>query len=183
MKIIISENQFSFLLEQQTISDEEKKDLSGLILKSGYSKGTPEYEIAFFIGKQEGWAPKTRSFRNNNPGNLAGTNFKDIDPNVTLEPHGRYAKFSSPIYGIKALVEKKIKRWANGKMPITAGNQDMIFSRKAGNKYVKGEKPTVSQFFYTYAPPNENDTEKYINNFLSAIGKGSTRDTKMVDLL
>jgi hypothetical protein len=183
MKIIISENQFSFLLEQQIVSDNEKKDLSSLIQKSGYNKGTPEYEIAFFIGRQEGWGPKTRSFRNNNPGNLAGTDFKDIDPNVTLEPEGRYAKFSNPIFGIKSLVEKKIKRWANGNMPITAGNQDMIFSKKAGNKYVKGEKPTIAQFFYTYAPPNENDTEKYISNFLSAVGKGSTRDTKMITLL
>jgi len=184
MKFIISENQFDFLFEQQIISDQEKKDLPSLIVKAGYPKGTPDYEIAAFIGKQEGWYVNSRSYNNNNPGNLAGTDFKDIDPNVTLEPKGRYAKFSNPIYGIKSLIEKKIKRWANGNMPITAGNQDMISNPGKGyKKYVKGQKPTVYQFFYTYAPPNENKTESYIDNFLSAIGKGSTRETIMLDLL
>jgi hypothetical protein len=44
----------------------------------------------------------------------------------------------------------------------------------------------VAQFFYTYAPPNENDTEGYIRGFITAAKKlkaDATRDTLVADLL
>jgi hypothetical protein len=182
MKILITEKQLFILREQISVNDNNKKDLGSIIKMAGYQPGTPEYNIALFIGNHEVWSPGTRSFRNNNPGNLSGTDFKDIDPNVTLEPKGTYAKFSTPELGVKALVEKKIKKWSNGKMPITMGNQTLIVKNKGGEKYVQGQKPTVAQFFYTYAPPNENDTELYINSFLSKVG-GTDRNTILLDLL
>ena len=173
-----------FLFEQVKNTEQDKTDLSKIIISAGYSNNSPEYRIAMIIGTQEGWRPGTRSFRNNNPGNLAGIDFKDIDPNVKLEPGKKvYAQFSSPVLGVKALVEKKIKRWASGKMPITSGNQQMILQNKGGEKYISGQQPTIAQFFYTYAPPNENDTESYINNFVKGIGGGISRNTKLIDIL
>jgi hypothetical protein len=99
---------------------------------------------------------------------------------------GRYAKFSKPELGAKALIDKKIIKWANGGMPTTSGNQTLIVSSKGGKKYIKGEKPTIAQFFYTYAPPNENDTEGYIKGFIIAVKKlkaDATRDTLVANLL
>lgn len=182
MKILITQNQLFLLREQIDVNNSNKEDLPSIIKRAGYNPGTPEYNIALFIGNHEVWSPKTRSFRNNNPGNLSGIDFKDIDPDVTLEDKGVYAKFSTPELGVKALVEKKIKKWANGKMPITTGNQKMIVDNKGGEKYIKGQKPTVAQFFYTYAPPSENDTELYINSFLKKIGV-SDRNTLLIDII
>lgn len=182
MKILITEKQLFILREQINVNNTNKKDLSSIIKNAGYNPGTPEYNIALFIGNHEVWGPGTRSFRNNNPGNLSGADFKDIDPNVTLEPKGKYAKFSTPELGLKALVEKKIKKWSNGDMPITIGNQSLIVKNKGGEKYIKGQKPTVAQFFYTYAPPNENDTELYISSFLEKV-VGADRNILLVDLL
>jgi hypothetical protein len=135
---------------------------------------------------------RTRSYRNNNPGNLDyQADFKTIDPKVIVETmldgtKGRYAEFSEPGFGSKALIDKKIIKWANGGMPITGGNSALIVNAKGGEKYIKGEKPTVAQFFYTYAPPNENKTEEYIKGFIDSIKKtkpNTTRKTKVSDLL
>lgn len=183
--------------ESDTTSTVDKNNLSSVLSASGYEVGSAPFEIAKIIATKEGWSSKpnggkgTRSYRNNNPGNLDGADFKDIDSDVTIETmldgsKGRYAKFSKPELGAKALIEKKIIKWANGGMPITSGNQTLIVSNKGGKKYVKGNKPTVAQFFYTYAPPNENDTEGYIKGFLTAVKKiksDATRDTLVSDLL
>ena len=180
-----------------TVSTVDKNNISAVLSASGYAVGSAPFEIAKIIATKEGWSSKpnggkgTRSYRNNNPGNLDGTNFKDIDPEVTVETmldgsNGRYAAFSKPELGAKALIEKKIIKWANGGMPTTRGNQDLIVSSKGGKLYVKGAKPTVAQFFYTYAPPNENDTEGYIKGFITAIKKiksTTTRDTLVADIL
>lgn len=180
-----------------TISTVDKNNINSVLSASGYKIGSAPFEIARIITNKEGWsaAPNngkgTRSYRNNNPGNLDGTDFKDIDPSVTVETmlngtQGRYAKFSKPELGAKALIEKKIIKWAKGDMPITEGNQTLIVSSKGGKRYIKGMKPTIAQFFYTYAPPNENDTEGYIKGFISSIKKiktNATRDTLVADLL
>jgi hypothetical protein len=179
------------------VSTVDKNNLTAVLSASGYAVGSAPFEIAKIIATKEGWASKpnggkgTRAYRNNNPGNLDGTDFKDIDPAVTVETmldgtKGRYAKFSKPELGAKALIDKKIIKWANGGMPTTSGNQTLIVSSKGGKKYIKGEKPTVAQFFYTYAPPNENDTEGYIRGFITAAKKlkaDATRDTLVADLL
>ena len=167
--------------------------LSKIIENAGYAKGTGAYNLALAIGSKEGWNSSannglgSRSYRNNNPGNLDyGADLRTIDPNVTLETalgsaKARFAKFSTPELGVKALIEIKIKRWASGKMPITSGNQSLIPSAE---KYSKGAKPTIAQFFYTYAPPNENNTEGYISGVLGALGnKGATRKSLVVDLI
>lgn len=184
-ELIITEEEKKLikLLYEQQVTDEEKKNLPYLIEKAGYPKGSIEHTIASFIGKKEGWFPGSRSFRNNNPGNLAGKNFTDIDPLVELEKAGLYAKFSNPILGIKALVEKKIKNWSKGNMPVNPSNQKMIVQKRAGKPYEQGKPPTVAQFFYTYAPPSENDTEKYIKDFIYSLGSNIDRNTIMIDLL
>jgi hypothetical protein len=172
--------------------------LRQVLLNAGYKEDTAAYQFAYSIGTKEGWSANanggvgTRSYRNNNPGNLDYSNsLKSIDPGVTLEnnPYGasRFAHFTTAELGAKALVETKIKNWANGKMPITAGNQSIIVSYKGGNKYVKGTNPTIAQFFFTYAPPTDgNDTEQYINSVIADLSKvkpGINRNTLVKDIL
>jgi hypothetical protein len=166
--------------------------LRQVLLNAGYKEDTAVYQFAYSIGIREGWAVGTRSYRNNNPGNLDYSNsLKSIDPGVTLEsnPYGksRFAKFSTPELGAKALVENKIKRWANGNMPVTAGNQTIIVQYKGGKKYTSKTPPTIAQFFYTYAPPTDgNNTEQYINGVIADLSKvkpGINSNTLVKDIL
>lgn len=159
-------------------------NLAKIIENAGYKKGTGAYEMALAIGTKEGWYKGTRSFRNNNPGNLDySNNLKNIDNGVTIENggKGRFAKFSTAELGIKALVENKIKRWANGNMPITSGNQSQL-----PGGYKKGTQPTIKQFFYTYAPPSENNTQLYISQVINALNKNGFNigeNSKVIDIL
>jgi hypothetical protein len=171
--------------------------LRQVLLNAGYSENSPEYRFAFAIGSREGWSASanggvgTRSYRNNNPGSLDySINLQSIDPGVTLEnnPFGpnRFAHFTTAELGAKALVETKIKQWANGRMPITAGNQSLIINNKGGNKYIPNTPPTIAQFFYTYAPPNENNTEQYIEGVirdLRIVKPNINRNTLVKDIL
>jgi len=198
MKNLILFEDFTGILTEAVKLNINKNNLEEVIAASGYAKGTPCYEIAKIIATKEGWVATankgkgSRSYRNNNPGNLDyQADFKTIDPKVIVETmldgtKGRYAEFSEPGFGAKALIDKKIIKWANGGMPITGGNSTLIVNSKRGEKYIKGEKPTVAQFFYTYAPPNENKTEEYIKGFIDSIKKtkpNTTRETKVSDLL
>lgn len=159
---------------------------------AGYKSGTLEYEFALTIATKEGWLQNanngrgSRAYRNNNPGNLDySSDFLKIDPKVTREPGSgsRFARFSTAELGTKALIEGKIKKWASGRMPVTSGNQKLI---AASDKYKAGTIPTIVQFMYTYAPPNENKTENYISNILynlKKVNSSITRTSKVKDYL
>jgi hypothetical protein len=157
--------------------------LKTVLSNAGYKPGTFEYEFALVIGTKEGWLPKanggkgSRSYRNNNPGNLDYSKALEvIDPGVTLPPGERFARFTTAELGVKALIERKIKRWSTGKMPVTSGNQDLIAKVE---KWKKGTPPTISQFMYTYAPPNENNTEGYIGSVVASLQKTYPKVTKL----
>jgi hypothetical protein len=154
------------------------KLLPPILEAAGYTPGTMEYEMALVIGTKEGWNPKanggvgSRSYRNNNPGNLNySISLKNIDPGVKLEsnPFGknRFAKFSTPELGAKALVETKIKRWANGDMPPTSTNGS--FPTYGLPAWRKPQKPSIAQFVYTFAPPNENNSEGYVLSVVDSL--------------
>lgn len=160
-----------------------------VLTNAGYTPGTFEYELALAIGTKEGWLPNANggkgslSYRSNNPGNLVNDSaLKSIDPSV--QNGDRFAVFSTAELGAKGLVEYKIKRWARGNMPPTLGNNTLLPS--ADSPWKKGTPPTIAQFFYTYAPPNENNTEGYISGVLGALQKSYpkvTRKTKIKDYL
>ena len=151
--------------------------LKEVLKNAEYNPGTASYELALAIGTKEGWNPNdnggvgSRSYRNNNPGNLDfGTLAQTIDPGAVKEDNqygtNRFAVFSTAELGAKALVETKIKRWSKGKMPITAGNQSLL-ANVTGKTYKKGSPPSFREFLYTYAPPNENNTEGYLNTVVN----------------
>lgn len=161
--------------------------LKQILVAAGYNPGTFEHELALAIGTKEGWISTgngSRSYRNNNPGNLDySSNFISLDPKVMREPGGRFARFSTAEKGAKALVEYKVKKWASGKMPATAGNSSLL---PAPEKWKKGTPPTIAQFFYTYAPPNENNTEGYIKSVVATLQKNYptiVRTAKIIDHL
>jgi hypothetical protein len=171
------------------------------LINAGYAQGTFAHELAAVIGTKEGYkkGSSNRPSRNNNPGNLSGSNFKFIDPGVTLElpnPKGEriFAKFTSVELGSKALVETKIKAWGNGKYPGTIVNGN----KSANTSYQilwnvpktlvgisgKGINLTIEQFFYIYAPPSQNNTEGYISSVVKSLNKNYptiTRYSKIID--
>jgi hypothetical protein len=166
----------------------DKTNPSAIIAAAGYPAGTALHQLAQIFFKQEGWLPDandgkgSRSYRNNNPGNLDyQDSFKSIDPNVTRENGtGRFARFSKPTLGTRALIELKIMRWAAGNMPVTDTNLAM------NPPYNPGEEPTIEQFIYTYAPPSENDTVGYINLVLNGLKSNFpdiTKNTKVIDVI
>ena len=168
------------------IENIKKDNLDNVISCSGYGSTTPEFKFAKIIAKKEGWVKNlnngkgSRSYRNNNPGNLDYYDgLKSVDSNVKREKksdgkEGRFAKFSSPCLGSKALIEEKIKKWSKGLMPD--------YGSAPG--YDAGEIPTLKQFMYTYAPPNENDTTKYINDILKSLDNVEfTPDTSMAKII
>jgi hypothetical protein len=179
------------------------KSLKEVLKSAGYQENSFEYVIALAIGTKEGYqkGSSNRPSRNNNPGNLAGSNFKFIDSNVQLEPPNskgerRFAKFSKPEYGAKALVDTKIKKWAKGDYVGTIVNGNSKDSNEYRKKYnvpdsLKGiankKMPlTIEQFFYIYAPPSENNTEHYIDSVVNTLKKSFSnisRLSKMKDFL
>jgi len=176
------------------------KSLREVLINAGYQASTFVFELALAIGSKEGYTKgsKNRPSRNNNPGNLTGTNYKDIDPGVVLEPANskgerRFAKFTTPELGSKALVERKIKGWARGNYPgtiVTGDSKSSNEYRKQWNvpnslKGIAGKKTqlTIEQFFYIYAPPSENNTEKYINSVVASLKKKYSNVTKITRII
>jgi hypothetical protein len=168
--------------------------LKQVILDAGYSENSIEFIFAYAIGTKEGWSATanggvgSRSYRNNNPGNLDySRNLQIVAPGVTLEknPYGkknRFAAFPTAESGVKALIETKIRAWARGNMPVTVGNTTLIKKNNGGSPYKAGNSPTVAQFVYTYAPPNENNTEKYIKDLLKDLIKYNSDTTRNTPL-
>lgn len=87
---------------------------------------------------------KIRGLRNNNPGNLVKTNIK-WQGKVTINTDGKFEQFVNIHFGIRAMLK------------------DLI------NDINKG-KNTVSKLILEYAPPNENDTNNYIDLVSKSIG-------------
>jgi hypothetical protein len=179
------------------------KSLKEVLIAAGYPTGTFKHEFALVIGTKEGYVKgsSNRPSRNNNPGNLAGSDFKDIDPGVVIEPPNakgeqKYAKFTTPELGAKALVERKIKTWGNGSYPNTIVNAPSAEANTYRSKWgvpnsLKGiaganVKLTLEQFMYIYAPPSENNTEGYLNSVINAL-KGKyptiTRTSRIIDFI
>ncbi len=176
------------------------------VLKSAeYKEGTFAYEFALVIGTKEGYkkGSTNRPSRNNNPGNLVWSSgeFSTLDPSATIEPvnskgQQRFAKFSTPELGAKALVEKKILKWAKGGYPstVTNGCKQASITYRSNNNVPdslsciggKGVNLTIEQFIYIYAPPSENNTERYVNQVVTTLAKkitGITRNSKIIDYL
>lgn len=87
-----------------------------------------------------------RGIRNNNPGNIRhGQNWKGLNPEGwKIDP--AFCVFTSPVYGIRALAKVLI-------------NYKKIHNLR-----------TVRQIIGRYAPPNENQTQAYIQTVAKQLG-------------
>jgi hypothetical protein len=190
--------------------------LKQVLINAGYVPGTFAFEMALAVGTKEGYkkGSTNRPSRNNNPGNLDGSSFRDIDPGVVLEPPAgdgsrRFAKFTTPELGAKALIEKKIRKWGNGIYPATIVNGEDNSRIDEPNKYGgartnaeyrrifrvpsslkaisgRGVKLTLEQFFYIYAPPHQNNTELYITQIVNTLKTKYptiTRYSRIIDFI
>lgn len=184
---------------EEPITNNTNNDLVQTLIDLGYGENTIEHRYAYFIGKNEGYlngGENSAPVRNNNPGNLTGVSeFKTIDPDVIKDPKSnRFAKFSSLDKGTKALVERKIIKWANGNYPATQVNGNDIsyqnnynIPQSVRNIAGKGIPLSIEQFFYIYAPPSDsNNTEKYISSMVAELnskGFDVTRTSRIKDYL
>ncbi|WP_291150922.1 hypothetical protein [Flavobacterium sp. UBA7680] len=106
-----------------------------------------------YLGKKE----LTRGIRNNNPGNLVLTtiSWQGKIPNAqNTDKH--FEQFTEVKYGIRAML------------------------RDLTNDIAKG-KNTVRKLITEYAPPSENDTQKYIEVISKAVGLDPDQTIKIVD--
>lgn len=97
---------------------------------------------------------KNRNYRNNNPGNLVFANQEGAtleSPNAKGEQ--RFARFNTPEEGIRALANQ-VSSYYNG-TSAAAGYQKL---------------QTVSSIISKWAPPNENNTNQYIDNVSKYLG-------------
>lgn len=122
--------------------------------------------LALAIRSQEGWRSArfsdqdpeggTRSYRNHNPGNLRKSPFQ-------TGCDGEFAIFHSDFAGFFAL------QWD-------------IWSKANGNTStgLNGDS-TLRDLIYRWAPPNENDSEKYLERVVML--SGFSDDMKLSELL
>jgi hypothetical protein len=97
---------------------------------------------------------KTPALVNNNPGNLIYAGQEGADKN------GKWAKFKSPEEGFKAL-QTQISLDAN-----------------------PNRKHTLKSFLHKYAPAQENNTTKYINDILKLTrNKELTENTPLITIV
>jgi hypothetical protein len=169
--------------------------MAALLVSAGYTPGTFVYELALIMGTKEGYGhPGNIPTDLNNPGDLVyDSSLKTFDPGATDPKRGGFAKFSTPEIGAKALVELKIKKWANGNYPATVvgakssavlkPSQQKLWGVKTAGEYrtkfrvpsslddIAGKKVnmTLEQFMFIYAPPHENNTENYINSIVNSL--------------
>lgn len=126
--------------------------LLALILYLGYktvSEGGLTL-LAEAIKQHEGWFPGSRSYRNNNPGNLM---YAGQAGAIGADDAG-FAIFDSYQDGWNALL-----------------NQLQLYAERG---------LTIGQMLEIYAPPSDNDTQAYIQsvvNYLNANGVNATPDT------
>jgi len=105
--------------------------------------------------------PKTtRGFLNNNPGNLDrgeppwNGEIRDLpdcqnDVQRAELTHGRFCVFTTPVFGIRAIAKNLL-----------------AYHDRLGLK-------TIRQYINRWAPPNENNTEGYIQRVASNVGVGA----------
>ena len=109
--------------------------------------------MSSFLGRKD----LSRGIRNNNPGNLVMTNIAwqgKIPNNLNTDKH--FEQFTDVKFGIRAML------------------------RDLTNDIDKG-KNTVRKLITEYAPPSENDTQKYIEVISQAVGLDPDQTIKIVN--
>ena len=94
-----------------------------------------------------------RGIRNNNPGNIdyMGTDWQGLSK---PESDGRFCRFETPEWGIRALAKT-------------------LLTYQTKRKAADGSKiDTVAEFIHRWAPPVENDTGAYVAQVAGKMGVG-----------
>jgi len=100
---------------------------------------------------------KTRGIRNNNPGNIRwGDDWQGLVPQAQRTDKS-FCQFIKPEYGIRAMI-------------VILRN----YQRKYGLK-------TITEIIQRWAPPNENDTQAYINSVSQATGIDADKPIDLSD--
>ncbi|MBS7230648.1 hypothetical protein KHA90_06400 [Flavobacterium psychroterrae] len=111
--------------------------------------------MSSFLGRKE----LSRGVRNNNPGNLRNYNIAwqgKIPVSQNTDYNKEFDQFTEVKFGIRAML------------------------RDLTNDIDKG-KNTIRKLISEYAPPKENDTQKYIDVIAKAVGLDPDQTIKIVD--
>ena len=111
--------------------------------------------MSSYLGRKD----LTRGVRNNNPGNLRTTNIAwqgKIPLSQNTDHNKEFEQFTEIKFGIRAML------------------------RDLTNDIDKG-KNTVRKLITEYAPPSENNTQKYIDVISKAVGLDPDQTIKIVD--
>ena len=114
--------------------------------------------MAEAIRDKEGFYPGSRAWRNNNPGNLK---FADQKGTIGYD-NKHFARFKTMQDGWNALIRQ---------IELVATNKSKAYPKDC----------TMLQFFETYAPSFENDTNSYAKEVCAKVGVELS--TKLSELL
>lgn len=98
-----------------------------------------------------------RGIRNNNPGNIRwGSDWQGlVAPNERTDPE--FCQFKAPLYGLRALVK-------------------IIYTYQTNYGL-----NSIESIIQRYAPPNENNTQNYINRVCETLGVLPKQSLKLTD--
>lgn len=106
-----------------------------------------------------------RGIRNNNPGNIRwGDNWKGLVPEDKRTDRS-FCQFIDVKYGIRAIAR------------ILLNYRNREGMKRVGNKGID----TVREIISRWAPPNENNTEAYIQSVSNACGVGAEQPISLTD--
>ncbi|EGE1024607.1 structural protein [Shigella sonnei] len=106
-----------------------------------------------------------RGIRNNNPGNIRwGDNWKGLVPENKRTDRS-FCQFVDVKYGIRAIAR------------ILLNYRNREGMKRVGNKGID----TVREIISRWAPPNENNTEAYIQSVSKACGVGAEQPISLTD--
>ncbi|QBQ80920.1 putative virion protein [Escherichia phage vB_EcoS_HdK1] len=106
-----------------------------------------------------------RGIRNNNPGNIRwGDNWKGLVPENKRTDRS-FCQFIDVKYGIRAIAR------------ILLNYRNREGMKRVGNKGID----TVREIISRWAPPNENNTEAYIQSVAKACGVGAEQPISVTD--
>jgi hypothetical protein len=119
------------------------------------------YDLALAIQQHEGWFPKhgpkaeSRSWRNNNPGNLRKSG-------LAIRVESGFAVFEDYYTGLLALL------------------LDLAYKCLDHSAHNLGPNSTLEDLIRVWAPPHENDTERYVQ--VACARTGMTDDTTLSEV-
>lgn len=163
--------------------NKSQEKLKETLVSKNITNCSVKISMVLTMSQREGWVlgTNTRPIRNNNPGNIRYSKEATSEYGAVLESGSdpSFAKYPTLETGLTAMIDK-IDKWASGNLGSTEGNKLV--------NYQPGNKPTIKEFIYTWAPPQDkNDPDSYgskiVDGLNKDLGTNYTVDSVIYDIL